>query len=64
MPQAIGKYRWTICALVFFATTINYLDGAVISLLKYNFIGVNSNGQRRTMPISQLHFRLLMQWDY
>ncbi len=32
--KAIGKYRWTICALVFFATTINYLDRAVISLLK------------------------------
>jgi ACS family hexuronate transporter-like MFS transporter len=32
--NAIGKYRWTICALVFFATTINYLDRAVISLLK------------------------------
>jgi Sugar phosphate permease len=32
--QAIGKYRWTICSLVFFATTINYLDRAVISLLK------------------------------
>ncbi len=28
------KYRWTICSLVFFATTINYLDRAVISLLK------------------------------
>lgn len=32
--MAIGKYRWTICALVFFATTINYLDRQVISLLK------------------------------
>jgi MFS transporter, ACS family, hexuronate transporter len=30
----IGKYRWTICGLVFFATTINYLDRSVISLLK------------------------------
>ncbi|MEI7980641.1 MAG: MFS transporter [Bacteroidota bacterium] len=30
----IGNYRWTICALVFFATTINYLDRQVISLLK------------------------------
>jgi MFS transporter, ACS family, hexuronate transporter len=30
----IGNYRWTICSLVFFATTINYLDRAVISLLK------------------------------
>jgi len=34
MPQAIGRYRWTICALVFLATTVNYLDRAVISLLK------------------------------
>src|SRR3981081_2297224 len=34
MQAAIGKYRWTICALVFFATTVNYLDRAVISLLK------------------------------
>lgn len=34
MQQAIGKYRWTICALVFFATTINYLDRQVISLVK------------------------------
>jgi MFS transporter, ACS family, hexuronate transporter len=34
MNPAIGRYRWTICALIFFATTINYLDRAVISLLK------------------------------
>ena len=27
-------YRWTICALLFFATTINYLDRQVLSLLK------------------------------
>jgi len=32
--QQIGKYRWKICALVFFATTINYMDRQVISLLK------------------------------
>lgn len=32
--QTIGRYRWTICALIFFATTVNYLDRAVISLLK------------------------------
>jgi len=29
-----GNYRWVICALLFLATTINYLDRAVISLLK------------------------------
>ena len=33
-PQAIGKYRWTICALLFFATTVNYLDRQVLSLLQ------------------------------
>ncbi len=29
----IGRYRWTICALIFFATTVNYLDRQVLSLL-------------------------------
>ncbi|MCE4555937.1 MFS transporter [Roseateles cellulosilyticus] len=29
----IGRYRWTICALLFFATTVNYLDRQVLSLL-------------------------------
>jgi ACS family hexuronate transporter-like MFS transporter len=37
LQQAIGKYRWTICALVFFATTINYIDRSVISFLKSTF---------------------------
>ncbi len=32
--STIGKYRWTICALIFFATTINYLDRAVMSYVK------------------------------
>ncbi len=30
----MSQYRWIICALLFFATTINYLDRAVISLVK------------------------------
>jgi ACS family hexuronate transporter-like MFS transporter len=33
-PEArIGKYRWAICALLFFATTINYIDRQVIGIL-------------------------------
>jgi len=32
--EKIGKYRWTICALLFIATTINYLDRQVLSILK------------------------------
>jgi ACS family hexuronate transporter-like MFS transporter len=34
LQQAIGKYRWTICGLLFFATTVNYLDRQVLSLLQ------------------------------
>ena len=29
----VGRYRWTICALLMFATTINYLDRQVTGIL-------------------------------
>lgn len=32
------QYRWTILSLVFFATTINYLDRQIISLLKDDYL--------------------------
>lgn len=32
--KKVGNYRWTICALLFFATTVNYLDRQVLSLLQ------------------------------
>lgn len=32
--ETIGRHRWTICALIFAATTINYLDRQVLGLLK------------------------------
>ena len=32
MPP-VGRYRWVICSLLFFATTINYIDRQVVSLL-------------------------------
>ena len=32
--EQIGRHRWTICGLVFAATTINYLDRNVLGLLK------------------------------
>ena len=34
MRKTIGSYRWTICGLLFFATTVNYLDRQVLSLLQ------------------------------
>jgi ACS family hexuronate transporter-like MFS transporter len=30
----VGNYRWVICALLFFAATINYVDRQVIGILK------------------------------
>lgn len=32
-PGPVGRYRWRICALLFFATTLNYLDRQVIGIL-------------------------------
>lgn len=32
--SAGGNYRWIICALLFFATTINYIDRAVLGVLE------------------------------
>jgi MFS transporter, ACS family, hexuronate transporter len=34
-PSSAGsRYRWLVCALLFFATTINYVDRQILSLLK------------------------------
>jgi len=33
MKTTIGRYRWVICALLFFATTINYMDRQVLGIL-------------------------------
>jgi len=30
----LGRVRWTICAMLFFATSINYMDRQVIAILK------------------------------
>jgi ACS family hexuronate transporter-like MFS transporter len=32
--QKMTNYRWAVCALLFFATTINYVDRQVLSLLQ------------------------------
>lgn len=33
-PAPIGRYRWLVCGLLFVATTINYVDRQILSLLK------------------------------
>lgn len=32
--QKMSQYRWVICSMLFFATTVNYLDRQVLSLLQ------------------------------
>ncbi len=34
----MGRVRWTVCAMLFFATSINYMDRQVIALLKPTLI--------------------------
>lgn len=31
--STVGRYRWVICALLFFATTINYIDRQVLGII-------------------------------
>jgi ACS family hexuronate transporter-like MFS transporter len=34
VSQVVTRFRWVICAILFFATTINYVDRQIIGLLK------------------------------
>src|SRR5262245_43395045 len=34
LAHSVGRYRWLICSLLFLATTINYIDRQVLSLIK------------------------------
>lgn len=38
MKEKMTNYRWTICAMLFFATAINYMDRQVLSLTFEDFI--------------------------
>jgi ACS family hexuronate transporter-like MFS transporter len=32
--EKAGRYRWVVCALLFFATTVNYIDRQILALIK------------------------------
>lgn len=34
LSASVGRYRWVVCALLFVATTINYIDRNALSVLK------------------------------
>ena len=33
--SAGGRLRWSICAMLFYATTVNYMDRQVLGILQY-----------------------------
>jgi ACS family hexuronate transporter-like MFS transporter len=39
LGQRVGRYRWVICALLFFATTVNYVDRQVLGILSKDLKG-------------------------
>jgi ACS family hexuronate transporter-like MFS transporter len=55
-PEAQSNIRWVVCALLFMATTINYMDRSVFSLVepllhKVDFMGWNPLADNRHQPI-------------
>src|SRR2546423_6759165 len=38
-PDGVGRFRWVICALLFVATTINYMDRQILGVLKPTLMG-------------------------
>lgn len=62
--QTTGSYRWRICALLFLATTINYVDRNVLSftmidsLFRKEMLGLPSNAILTDADIA--HFKELM----
>jgi sugar phosphate permease len=64
--EKVGKYRWTIVALLFFATTANYLDRQVLSLLqptlaeKYNW---TNNDYANITSVSMSHLMMLVKGE-
>jgi MFS transporter, ACS family, hexuronate transporter len=45
--EKIGRHRWSICALVFAATTVNYLDRNVLGLLKQTLATAGVFGENK-----------------
>ena len=48
IAEKVGKYRWTIAALLLFSTTVNYMDRNVIGFLKDYFCSAEGFGWSAT----------------
>jgi MFS transporter, ACS family, hexuronate transporter len=57
----LGRVRWTICAMLFAATSINYMDRQVISILKPTLahsIGMSELGYSHVVQAFQIAYAL------
>ena len=57
-PRSPGHYRWVICALLFFAATINYIDRQVIGILKPTLVKEFGWRDERTYAAIVFSFQL------
>src|ERR1043165_4624105 len=60
---AVGRYRWVICALLFFATTINYIDRQVLGILAPDLqkeIGWSELDYARIVIAFQISYAVMM----
>ena len=53
-----GRTRWVICALLFFATTINYIDRQIIAILKPTLVAEFGWTDERTYAAIVFSFQL------
>lgn len=53
-----GRIRWVICALLFFATTINYIDRQIIGILKPTLVAEFGWTDERTYAAIVFSFQL------
>jgi MFS transporter, ACS family, hexuronate transporter len=59
----IGNFRWVICGVIFLATTINYIDRQVISILKPTILtwpGWTESAYGDVVSYFQLSYALMM----
>lgn len=62
--ESISRHRWTICALVFAATTINYMDRNVLGLLKPVLSGLGVFGGDQVQELNYSRVVICFQIAY
>jgi len=55
--ERVGRYRWVICALLFAATAINYVDRQMIGVLEPDYLRPEFHWTPGDYPLIQLAIR-------